>query len=197
MNRMLRGAAVATALLTLAGTAQAQGVSPISFGVAGGVAVPTGNFGDLAKTGYHGEVLMGIHLPAMPLSFRIEGLYHKYDGKDQPFVSDASARIIGGTANLVWDIPAAGPVRFYMIGGGGVYNIKAEATQELVTSLQLGVSAGEQVEEKTTKFGVNGGLGIRFALPGVQPFVEARYHSVFAEGEHMNVIPVSVGVTFR
>lgn len=196
MNRMLRGAAVATALLTLAGTAQAQGVSPISFGVAGGVSVPSGDYSDLAKMGYHGEVLMGIHMPAMPLSFRIDGFYHKFDGKDQPFVTDASARIIGGTANLVWDIPAAGPVRFYMIGGGGVYNIKEEATVEFPGNLQLGVSSGEQ-EAKDTKFGLNGGLGVRFALPGIQPFVEARYHSVFAEGTNMNVIPVTVGIMFR
>lgn len=178
MNRMLRGAAVATALLTLAGTAQAQGVSPISFGVAGGISMPTGDYGDVAKSGYHGEVMMGIHLPAMPLSFRIEGMYAKNDGKD--LFEGMSQRILGGTGNVLFDIPAAGPTKFYLIGGGGVYNLKVD-----------------DVDESTTKFGLNGGAGVRFQLAGISPFVEARYHSVFTDGSHLNMIPVSVGISFR
>ncbi len=198
MRRIVRGAAIATALMTLAGAAQAQGVSPISFGVAGGMSFPTGEDRDYVKNGYHGEVMMGIHLPTAPVWFRVDGFYHKFEGKEA--FADASSRIIGGTGNLVWDVPAAGPVRMYVTGGGGVYNVKVEAEQEILVAdqrLRFGVVPTETVEAKTTKFGLNGGVGVRFSLAGLSPFLEARYHSVFTEGEKMNVVPVTFGIMFR
>jgi hypothetical protein len=197
MRGIVRGAAIATAFVLLASTAQAQSVNPISFGVAGGMSFPTGDDRDFVKNGYHGEVMLGIHLPTAPIWFRVDGFYHKFDGKDS--FADASAQIIGGTGNIVWDVPSVGPVRMYVTGGAGVYNIKQEVEVPIIVSdrrLRLGV-ATETVEAKDTKFGVNGGVGVRFTLGGINPFVEARYHSMFTDSENTNVIPVTVGIMFR
>lgn len=198
MRRIVRGVAIATALMTIAGAAQAQSVSPVSFGVAGGMTLPTGEDRDYVKNGYHGEVMMGIHLPTAPVWFRLDGFYHKFEGKEG--YDNASARLLGASGNIVWDIPTAGMVKMYVTGGGGVYNVKLEQDVPLVLTdqrLRLGVGGTTTIEDKTTKFGVNGGLGVRFTLAGLNPFVEARYHSVFTEGEKMNVIPVTLGVMFR
>jgi opacity protein-like surface antigen len=197
MRGIVRGVAIATAFVMLASTAEAQSLNPISFGVAGGMSFPTGDDRDFVKNGYHGEVMLGIHLPTAPIWFRVDGFYHKFDGKDS--FADASAQIIGGTGNIVWDVPSAGPVKMYVTGGAGVYNIKQEVEVPILVAdkrLRLGV-ATETVEAKDTKFGVNGGVGVRFTLAGINPFVEARYHSVFTDSENTNVIPVTVGIMFR
>ena len=197
MKGIVRGAAIATAFVMLASTAQAQSVNPISFGVAGGMTIPTGDSRDFVKNGYHGEVMVGIHLPTAPVWFRVDGFYHKFDAKDE--FGDGSARVIGGAGNVVWDIPSAGMVKMYVTGGAGVYNIKQEVDMSVLLTdqrLRLGVSSGT-VESKDTKFGLNGGVGVRFTLAGLNPFVEARYHSVFTEGSKTNVIPVTVGIMFR
>ncbi|HJU88292.1 MAG TPA: outer membrane beta-barrel protein [Gemmatimonadaceae bacterium] len=197
MRGIVRGAAIATAFVLLASTAQAQSVNPISFGVAGGMSFPTGEDRDYVKNGYHGEVMMGIHLPTAPVWFRVEGFYHKFSAKEG--YGDGSARVLGGAGNVMWDMPSAGMVKVYLTAGGGVYNIKQEAEVPVVVTdqrLRLGVQT-ETVEAKDTKFGVNGGLGVRFTMAGINPFVEARYHSVFTEGESTNVIPVTVGIMFR
>jgi opacity protein-like surface antigen len=194
MRRIVRGAAIVTALMALASSAEAQGISPISFGVAGGMSFPMGEDRDYVDNGYHGDVMVGFHLPTAPISFRLDGFYHKFNGKDA--FDGGTSRVIGGTGNVVWDVPAGAMVKMYVTGGVGMYNMKLEADVPVLTDLRLGVVT-ETVEEKMTMFGLNGGMGVRFSLAGITPFVEARYHSVFTEGEKTNMVPVSLGIMFR
>ena len=51
------------------------------------------------------------------------------------------------------------------------------------------------VSDSQTKFGINFGGGFTFNLSGFETFVEARFHSVFAE-DNANFIPISFGFKF-
>jgi opacity protein-like surface antigen len=99
-------------------------------------------------------------------------------GKDQ---------IINGTGNIVYSFPvsAESRVRPYIIGGGGVYNIKAKLDQSLGGT-----------SNSVTKFGINAGAGFDFALSGATIYAEGRFHNVFLTGSDAKLIPITVGVKF-
>ena len=50
--------------------------------------------------------------------------------------------------------------------------------------------------DSETNVGLNGGAGIDIPLSGIGAFVEARYHTVFRDGENLNMLPVTVGIRF-
>ena len=172
-------AAIALALTASASAAQAQ--RPVSLGIAAGAAVPTGDLGDFTSMGYNLTGSIGYSLPAMPLSFRVDGMYNQLSGKEVQSVSGPDLRIMAVTANTAYTLPGVA-VRPYVIAGAGYYSIGGEA---------LGQSI-----DRENKRGVNGGAGFELPLTGISTFVEARYHSVFTEGERLNMFPVSVGIRF-
>ena len=102
-------------------------------------------------------------------------------------------RIIDGTANVVYTFGAALPTKFYLIGGAGVYNERFK-------------DPGSDVSASGTKFGLNGGVGLKFQLTGFSTFIEARYHNVFhgtavgggnnSGAKSLQFVPISVGITF-
>jgi hypothetical protein len=115
-----------------------------------------------------------------PVGFQIDGAYQqlKFDGgggKDQ---------IIDGTANVVYEFQVSPETKFrpYLIGGGGVYNIKAKP--------DIGGSIS------ATKFGINAGAGFNIQASGVGLFVEGRFHNVFVTGSDFHFIPITAGVRF-
>jgi hypothetical protein len=154
--------------------------TPVRFGVAGGISTPSGSTNDGLKTGWHGMGLVQFLPAASPVGFQIDGAYNRlgFDGgggKDQ---------VIDGTADLVYEFKssAASKVRPYLIGGGGVYNVKADP--------DLGSS------RSATKFGLNGGAGFNFGAANASLFVEGRFHDVFTSGSDFHFIPISLGVRF-
>jgi Outer membrane protein beta-barrel domain len=171
-------AAGAIAIVLLAPMAAAQ--MPVEFGLGAGISIPSGTTSNGLKTGWHGTALVQFKPPASPVGFQVDGSYNQlgFDGgggKDQ---------IISGTANAVYTFSVASdtPVRPYLIGGGGVYNIKAKP--------DVGSSFSD------TKFGINLGAGFNFKSSGVGLFVEGRFHNVFVPGSDFHYIPITVGVRF-
>jgi opacity protein-like surface antigen len=79
---------------------------------------------------------------------------------------------------------AARTARPYAIAGLGLYYVKASAEFGDV-----------DVSNSETKFGINLGGGVTFNLSGFETFVEARYHSVFAD-DNISFIPLSFGFKF-
>jgi opacity protein-like surface antigen len=186
---------LATALvgLAVAATPLAAQTSRPTFGIAGGLALPTGDLGNRHKSGYDIGAFVGFHPATSPVGFRVEGAFNQFDVKN---VSNAHTNIFDVTGNIVVGTTAApGSVRPYLIGGLGVYNVKVEAS-----ATAGGTTFSES--RSSTKFGVNGGAGLDLPLTGIAVFVEARLHYVFSDngtnglGYNAGFVPITVGLRF-
>ena len=113
MKSTIRGAVLGLAVMLGAQAAQAQGMS---FGVGGGVVVPTGTLSDGDSTGCTGSALVRLQPPASPVGFQVDAFYTRF-GLDGGI--DGHSRMIGGTANAVFAFPGASLARPYLIGGLG------------------------------------------------------------------------------
>lgn len=168
-------AAVAVTVVMSASVAEAQ--SPIRFGVAGGISIPTGDGSDDVETGFHGQVMLGFGMIALPVKLRADVSYHKWSGKDGTLFAGIDQRVISGALNANFGLGGIG-VKPYLSGGLGVYNSKVEDL------------------DAETNFGINGGVGLEFSLTGMSTFLEARYVNVFTEGESTKFIPITFGILF-
>lgn len=179
MKSTFRGAVVGLAVMLSAQTAYAQAMS---FGVGGGVVVPTGTLADGVGTGVSGTALLRVQPAASPLGFQVDASYSRF-GVD---VGDDHFRMLTATGNAVYAFPSASTARPYLIGGVGLYNSKASIPDA----------------ESQTKFGFNAGAGFDFGLGKAKLFAEARFHAIMKgtadlEGEKTAyLIPITVGVRF-
>jgi outer membrane protein with beta-barrel domain len=162
------------------GTTALAAQAPVQFGLGGGASVPSGSTSDGLKTGWHGTALVEFKPVASPVGFRIDGNYNQLNfegggGKD---------RVIDGTANAVYGFRVSPETKFrpYLIGGGGIYNVKAKP--------DIGPSPSN------TKFGINGGAGFNLGTSSTSFFVEGRFHNVFFSGPDFHFIPITAGVRF-
>jgi len=183
---VLSGATLALLLGTA--PAYAQGAE---FSLGGGVGLPLGDFDDAAKLGWHG--LAGVSfVPAnSPVGFQIDGQYHQYNlDEDVIGGGDLKDRLIFGTANAVYRFSTAEGTRFrpYLIGGGGVYNLKTTGDDDLGGVIDTDNSA--------TKFGINAGAGFDVKAGNAGLFIEGRFHNVFTEGSNTTFIPITLGIRF-
>lgn len=205
MIRIATLATVATAgVLAAAPTAaRAQLPSPIphpfSFGVSGGLTVPTGNLGNDLNSGYSVSGLVDLQPAPGPLALRLEVGYDRFAYKDsyQSFLAQAAGgsyssntHYLRGTANLIYRLPNMSGIRPYVTGGVGVYNNSDG------TTLQYGGNTTTFNSSSTTKFGVNGGVGIELPLAGITPFLEVRAHGVQTDYTPVTYVPITVGFRF-
>jgi hypothetical protein len=191
---------IAAGITLSASVLVAQGssiIDPVSFGISGGVSVPTG---DLANgddrftgvnTGYNVTGSVGVSLPVVPFSLRADVAYNGFGTKNLTFAQNSPAtgsynadvRILGFTANVVFPIHLPFPiVRPYLIGGGGVYNVH--------TSPAIGGSMSQ------SNFGFNIGAGVSVPFVLFNGFIEARYHDVSQNHADLSFVPITVGVMF-
>lgn len=155
--------------------------SPVTVTVASGAAIPMGDLGDLAKTGFTfgGGVEFGA--PTLPFGLRAELIYSRFGEKSFTFTdpdlgsftaeSRPSNLNVNLNAVIAPTVPAA-QIRPYAIAGVGFYN----------TTIDVSFSGGGTSfsgDESKGSFGLNGGAGVRFQFVGFSSFVEARYHHVF------------------
>ncbi len=155
--------------------------SPVTVTVAGGAAIPMGDLGDLAKTGFTfgGGVEFGAS--TLPFGLRAELIYSRFGEKSFTFTdpdlgsftaeSRPSNLNVNLNAVIAPTVPAA-QIRPYAIAGVGFYN----------TTIDVSFSGGGTSfsgDESKGSFGLNGGAGVRFQFVGFSSFVEARYHHVF------------------
>lgn len=196
MNRSsITAVALGLVLSAAAAPLRAQAIvsSPVRFGIMGGATFPLSDLKTNAKTGWNAGALVTIGVPLVPVSFRVNGQWQQLQGKNFPDADRTDFRIIDGTANVVYTFGAALPTKFYLIGGLGVYNLRAK---DDVADLSV----------SSTKFGLNGGIGFKFQLTGFATFIEARYHNVIhgtsigntgsSHANSLQFIPVTVGITF-
>ncbi len=213
MNVSLAG--LALAVVVVAPQARAQSLSAVrttDFGIAVGGAFPVGDrlrgpqqfsmevpakldVAGGAKTGFTIAASMGIRPVNSPVGYRLEAQYTRFglepEGRNgpggAPETAEGHVSSLSGTGNIILVVPLPSPLRPYLIGGAGAYLLTSDITQEPNSTF------GAQSQ---TKFGFNGGAGVEMVIGRLRGFVEARYHSVFTEGQNANFIPVTVGLKF-
>jgi opacity protein-like surface antigen len=199
MPRFLGRFVIGAGALLISATAQAQGTSnaparPWKIGGALGATIPLGNFSDAADLGWHLGGLFEYKQPSLPVTWRGELTYHRNGLKDSYFNgSIPGVENLGGNfsmfnfvANALYPFgDKAKTGHPYIIGGLGLYKLKATATYQ-----------GVDISSSQTKFGINVGGGYEFALSGFDTFVELRFHSVFTDNNSTNFIPISFGFKF-
>jgi opacity protein-like surface antigen len=201
MHRFLGRFVIGASALLFATRVHAQGTPagessgrPFKLGGMLGATVPIGDFGDGANVGFHAGGLIEYKPNALPFNLRGEitynrnGLKEGFFGGDDPVFDnvDGNVSILNFVGNGVFPFgDPASTARPYAIGGVGVYRMKFS-----------GEFGGLDVSDTQTKFGINIGGGFQFNLSGFETFVEARFHSVFAEGDKANFIPLTFGFKF-
>jgi opacity protein-like surface antigen len=185
MKSTIRGAVLGLAVVLVAQAAHAQAMS---FGLGGGIVVPTGTLSDGNSTGYSGSALVRVQPPASPVGFQVDAFYTRFGLQGGV---DGHSRMIGGTANAVFAFPGASMARPYLIGGLGLYNGKTTIT-------------GLGSTDSQTKFGINAGAGFDFGVGKAKLFAEGRFHAIMkgvTDGttgaeKTAYMIPLTVGIRF-
>ena len=139
-----------------------------------GAHMPTGDYGDFAKTGWLGGVFIDyMATPVISLGANLD--YHSTKAEDAlanaALADDINVTIFNYGLNGAFHFPTTGAARPYLKVAGGMYNEKTE------------VKGGpfDGTDDTSTDFGIAGGGGIMFrpATSSVGFGVEALYHNVF------------------
>lgn len=180
--KSLRAPLFATFCLAfIASAASAQGTSGLHFGVLGGVSNPQGDTKDSFDNGWHGGALVVWNFPVVPVGIRLDGSYHKFDGKS---AAAGDAEVLAGTADVVVGFRAI-LLKPYFVGGVGYYRLDFSDA-----------SFPSSFRGKSNETGWNAGAGVSISLRKIDLVVEARYHSVSTEGDRFKWIPISIGLVF-
>jgi len=194
MNTKLLAVLIAGGVAAAPAAASAQ--ISTSFSIAGGLSVPSGEFGggsatvDAVKTGYNLAAGLNIGVPLLPVGVRLEAAFNDFEYKNLAPGTSGSQSIISGTVNGTFGLGLP-----YVIGGIGYYSTKAKASGGGTTL----------TSERDNAAGVNGGVGIRFPLGLISTFAEIRYHKMLGSDNassstkpaaNVSYIPITFGINF-
>lgn len=173
-------AAVGMTIVLGASAVEAQ--SPVRFGLGGGLTLPQGDLSDGLKNGFHGQVMLGFGMMALPVKLRADLSYNSLGVEDGAILgSNDDLRVIGGALNAIVGMGGIG-VKPYLTGGVGFYNSKF----------------GDFDAEND--FGLNGGVGLEFGLTGMSTFLEVRYIKIFVDDDGGDfsaaIVPITFGIMF-
>lgn len=172
----------AVAMTVVMGASAVEAQSPVRFGLGGGLTMPQSDLGDAFKSGFHGQVMLGFGMMALPVKLRADLSYNNLGAEDGGLLgSDDDFRAIGGALNAIVGMGGIG-VKPYLTGGAGFYNWK--------------VGDGDAQND----FGLNGGVGLEFSLTGMSTFLEVRYVKLFVGDEFDDLsaafVPITFGIMF-
>jgi opacity protein-like surface antigen len=175
IGRTIRGLVAATVLVAaVSSAAEAQETTSPRFGVKAGVAMPMGDFGDVAGLGIHAGAHLGMALGTSGMwGLRFDVDYGTYGGED-PF-DDSS--LLGGTANIILNVTTESAWKPYIIGGLGYYNYDISGFDDSDMAFQVGA-------------------GFNFTMGAGNWFTELRFLSVQTEGDAINTLPIVIGLRF-
>ena len=151
-------------------------------GLSAGAAVPMGKLADTHSTGFNTMLSLGFGgAEEIPVSLRFDGAYTKFNGSTTTAGATVPGlRIFSGGVNAIISMPGGEVVHPYILGGGGVFNLKSTAA---------GANA-------STDFGLTGGVGIGLDLSGFNTFAEARIHHIFTANGATRYAPIVFGILF-
>jgi Outer membrane protein beta-barrel domain len=174
------------ALAALPMVAQAQSTRTVSVGVSGGMSVPMGDLSDSFDAGYNVAGHVYFKPSTMKLALRGDVSYDSWKGKGSNSVVDAKLSALGVTGNGIFYVgESTAAMRPYLLVGGGMYRTKSTTTVANIES-----------SSTSTDPGIQGGVGLSFALSGFSTFLEAKYVNVFGDNDSYNFVPISFGVRF-
>ncbi len=192
----------------LAGVLSAQEGSRTTFNIGAGFTTPVGGTGRRLDTGFNFDAAAGMklvsHLDGM-IEFNFNDM-----GVNRPTLTnlgypDGSVRVWSLTLDPVVHLKRTGPVKAYLIGGGGLYHRTQEFTQPTVATVigfdpffgygAFAVPANQVLASySVNKPGVNGGLGLAFGEKWHGKFYgEARYHRMFLNYGHFDYVTTTFG----
>jgi opacity protein-like surface antigen len=196
-------ACLMVAAVAFAADAPAAG-GALTFGVNGGVAIPTGDFGDGAKMGFTGGVF-GEYGINEQFAIGVGADYVKVSAKDDVIKAEEDAytefageaitakmdmSIIPILAYAKWMPPMKGQVAPYIMAGGGFYMAKSKVEFTPDPDSRNGDSSDN-------KAGFFGGVGVDFkATPQVKIGVFGKYHNILTEGTSTAYMTAGVNVGF-
>ena len=174
MNRFgLTVAALALSALAFAPGANAQA----RFGLAAGLAMPTGDFGDVATAGFGVEGSVEFQAGTMPFGLRGDLFYNRFSA-DEDAGLDGNFSAFGGALNALFQMAGISATPYLVVG-------------PTITNVSVDVN---NVDDSDTKIGVQAGVGVKFPLSGFTSKLEARYHTIFTEDENTNLFLVLFGI---
>jgi hypothetical protein len=157
------------ALFTAPASAQFR---PWEISIAGGPTLATGNFADIANTGYHVQGSFGIGIPLFPVGLRADAIWQEMPADP----GEGMYKQVGGIANVTLGMPLI-LIEPYVLGGIGFF--RQDVPNDAV--------------ESTTETGFNVGAGLEAGLLGLKGFAEVRYLDA---GNDVRTIPITVGIRF-
>lgn len=165
---------------TTAAKAQMSGslTRPLSFGIAGGIAVPAGTLSNVANTGSNVTGILGLKLPILPIGLRADASYSSF-GYKSAAAGNGSAHVGNVTGNVVVSMPFL-LLHPYVLGGLGYY----------------GVSASYAKSANGMGYDLGTGLSLNIPITGISVFAEARYNHVNTGGVNTQFTPIEIGVMF-
>jgi outer membrane protein with beta-barrel domain len=158
-------------------TAQKKDIKARGYlGIGGGLAIPVGNYGDEAKTGWLANLIGGFTTKGGIFGGRADLMWA------QNGIVNAAGheRLLGLNADLVLT-PGHRPANFhpYFLAGVGVFNARQSTT---------GVTGSE------TKLAINTGVGVQIHTGHrTDVFLEGRFISIRANSA-LNLIPITLGL---
>jgi outer membrane protein W len=184
---------VAAVLLLVPAAAFANGGWMID--ARGGLGLPMGNFGDEFKSG----LLLGVEASKMmspQFAIGVDGNYVKNDvtSDNQTLLdntfgtgTEANAKLMhyGVHAKYMMSTKDGSKFTPYLVGGAGLYNVKAEITPP----------GGPTADNSETKFGVRGGVGANIMMGqrwGIG--LQGDFNDIMTSGDSSQYIGVSAGL---
>lgn len=168
---------IATAAALCMGTV-AEAQRPLTLSLAGGGSLPVGRFGDVASTGWHALVGIGLSTLMQPIGLRLDVAHNRFTAE----AAGPDQAVTSGTLNFTYRLPMTNsPLSPYLITGAGAYRFDCFGRIDC---------------DAVTRFGWNAGLGSKFAAMGLKGFVESRLHGVNAESGNVRFVPLTFGLTF-
>jgi opacity protein-like surface antigen len=170
----------------------AASASSTWLGVVGGAGLPTGDYGDVASTGWQFGVT-GTRMVNDQWGIGGDIGYHMWNGSND---ANAAAELAFGagsewkwsalqaTGHAILAIPTQGKVSPYLRGGLGIYNVTSK----------LESPAGD-TDASESKLGFNVGAGMNFASSGKARWgVVGQYHIVPVESSNVDFLTVGLNV---
>ncbi|GAC1690853.1 MAG: hypothetical protein NVS9B3_09430 [Gemmatimonadaceae bacterium] len=195
-----RYAAAAFALMAVAGSAEAQKKkaareepSPISWGMALGASVPTGDLSTYSGTGFRMQGQMNYAMPDAPVSLRAELGYDQFADKTIPGGPTTSQNAFSGVGSAVLPFGESDQLKPYAIAGLGLYHQNGSVKS----------TGNPTFSDSQNNLGFNIGVGSGFTLGSMNAFVEARLHMVLSGAVDVNgaktsanYMPITFGINF-
>ena len=184
----LKSAILAVSLLAFGAGAAHAGTW--SLGLNGGAAMPTGDFGDVASTGWN----VGVNATNQvndKWGFGADLGYHSWGVSDDMEAllgpgESMSFSAIQGTGFAVMRFPTSGSATPYVKFGAGMYNVGAKLE-----------SPSGDADDSESNFGFNFGAGMNFATQGTMNWgLGGAYHIINTEDVSTNMFTLGLNVNF-